>query len=213
MKMKNAFVLWATVGLAFSMPVLLVSSESERGVNIGASLGGLALHRGEIAYRWAGEVGYQFSERFGATLEIAYAQYEHEWETESPSATLHGTAVDRMIPVTLSLLYRTSLGQGGEVYSGLGLGQYFLKESNRSRSESTYQGVNESETEWSDSALAPHICLGLEGGIRGGLRFFGEVRYVVGAVSTEKTDAYQTVKSDLSFGGVQVKCGLRLSFR
>jgi len=210
--MKKSIFVCVAVTLTFLVPSLLLSSENGRSFSVGASVAGTAIQHGEFAYLWGAEVGWRFSDRLGANLEIASAKKAQEWELEAPSATANGTAVDKMLPITLSLLYRNSLGKGGEVYSGFGVGFYFLKESEHATSQSLYQGVNKSDAEWSGSALAPHVCLGLEAGIRGGLRLFGEVRYVVGAVSAEKTDAYQTVKSDLSFGGAQVKCGFRLYF-
>jgi len=198
-------------GLALGMGLGSQAAASGRGFTFGFNAGIGPTVWSHSAYRFGVEAGYRFSARLGILIEAETGTTTYESSTEWPSMSYLTSSeiAYTATPISLTLHYIVPLNNRAAFTIGLGGGFYALAietedsdPNDRSRTMRTAQKAR---------AFAPHLCLSFECGLIGKMALIGEVKQSAGKTKISTTDPYGFIsKQDLSFGGTQVKIGIRI---
>jgi len=189
-----------------------VSEESGKGLSLGVNVGAFPIVYYFKAYRFGGEIGYQFTERIGIMGEFAYALTTQSYEARSSSYSTTDKMTYSAVPISVTLLFITPVTKRFSPYLGLGVGHYSIT----IKDEWTYDGYfgpdSDTETE-KIKGFAPHFTVGVEFEIFKRVTISGEVKQIVGKTKFEQTDDWGYEKEDFEFGGTEVKIGIRFYFK
>jgi hypothetical protein len=211
MKNRLLWICFLFVVLGAAVPVS--AAPSGRGLIFGINAGISPTVWFYNAYRFGVEAGFRFSERLALVAEASYGSttYKSSAGWQESSYTNSAKTTYTVLPVSLTLYYFAPVSDRLAVCLGFGGGDYSL--SIKTETETKYLSYNPETTTETEKAraYAPHICLGFEYELLKKVMIIGEVRQSAGKTKISTTDPYGfKSEQDISFGGIQVKIGLRV---
>jgi hypothetical protein len=211
--MKKAMILVSIGIFLFGIILPIMSNAAGKGFNLGMNFGGIPIAGTFNGYSIGGEIGFQFSERVAFTCEVGYGYQSYSYESSGEYYSYSDEVILSTVPISGSLVFITPIGEKFSARIGAGLGYYLIKINEISRESSTYYGSESREETKDINGIAPHVSFGIETAISKYASIYGEVKYSVGKAVLEEDNTYGSSKSDLLFGGPQVKIGLRFYFK
>jgi len=192
------------------MGLVSQAAASGRGFTLGLNAGIGPTVWSFSAYRFGVEAGYRFSARLGVILEAETGTTANESSTSwTMSYLISSKMTYTATPISLSLHYVVPVNDRAAFHIGLGGGFYALTLETEDRD--LYSASQTTKSTQKARAFAPHLCLGFECALTGKLVLVGEVRQSAGKARLSTTDRYGFIsEGDLSFGGTQIKIGLRI---
>jgi len=211
MKKIPAFASLLCVVLATAVPVS--AAPSGRGLIFGINAGISPTVWFYNAYRFGVEAGFRFSERFALVAEASYgsATYESSAGWRETLYINSAKTTYTVLPVSLTLSYFAPVSDRLAVCLGFGGGYYSLSITSKVEDQGYYYYPQTTTETEKAQAFAPHLCLGFEYELLKKVVIIGEVRQSAGKTKISTTDPYGfNSEQDISFGGIQVKIGLRV---
>ncbi len=208
--MKRIFILICFFCFIFGGICPSLSGKSGRRVYLGVNFGTFPLVPFFDLYHLGGEVGYQFTERYGIVGEFAYGSTNSSYGPWGISL-LSGKIKYGVIQINVSFIHIVPLSKRLSIYGGLGLGLYSIKTIDdwTDAPPLPWEPFRSGTTINNTMGFAPHFNFGIEFAISNRITVFSDIKQIYETSELKEIFGYSN-EEEVHFRRTKVKIGLRL---